>query len=44
MTKFLWGKVIDRFNYDFDGEVMSVRLRAQLEHLTEEKNDTRGSC
>ena len=24
MSKFNWGKVIDRFTYDFDGDVMEV--------------------
>jgi len=24
MSKFNWGKVIDRFDYDFDGEIMEV--------------------
>ena len=24
MSKFTWGKVIDRFTYDFDGEIMDV--------------------
>jgi hypothetical protein len=24
MSKFTWGQVLDRFQYDFDGEVMDV--------------------